>query len=149
MFGIDAVTRSVQVHWGNQFSVCPTVHPGEQIDVTAHTDWVELWVDAWDQQPRRNDGPERTAIAVTAHCFSRHATSTAELRRTVDAARTALSRQLVEVRDYDASGAALVGHLRLREVELRDLTRAHDEALRGALRHMVVLCRGVVEEQTE
>lgn len=146
MVGIDAITRSVHVHWDNQFSACPTVHPGAEIDASEQTAWVELWVDVWDEQPRRNDSPERAVIAVTVHCFSRHATATAEMRGVVDAVRSVLSRQLIEVRDYEQSVAPLVGHLRLRESELRDLTRAHDDALRGALRHVVVLCRGVVEE---
>jgi len=145
MVGIDAVTRSLHVHWADAFSGCATVHPGEQLDVGAQTAWVELWVDAWDEQPRRNDGPERMSVAVTVHCFSRHATETAELRTIADAARVALARQLIAVRDYEQSGSPLVGYVRLRETELRDLTRVHDEGLRGSLRHVVVLCRGVAE----
>lgn len=145
MVGIDAITRSIHVHWDSQFSPCPTLHPGEQIDTAAQTAWVELWVDVWDEEARRNDSPERAVVSVTVHCFSRHATATAEARGVVDAVRAALSRQLIAVRDYDQSGAPLIGRLRLRETELRDLTRAHDDALRGTLRHVVVLCRGVVE----
>lgn len=145
MVGIDAITRSLHVHWGDAFSACPTVHPGEQFDVAGRTAWVELWVDAWDEQPRRNDGPERMSVAVTVHCFSRHATETAESRAIADAARGALGRKLIEVRDFEQSGAPLLGYIRLRETELRDLTRVHDDALRGALRHIVVLCRGVAE----
>jgi hypothetical protein len=145
MVGIDAITRSVHVHWDGAFSACPTVHPGEQIDTAAQTSWVELWVDVWNEEPRRNDSAERAIVSLTVHCFSRHATATAEVRGVVDAARAALSRRLIEVRDYDVSGAPLIGRLRLRETELRDLTRAHDDALRGALRHVVVLCRGVME----
>lgn len=145
MVGINAITRSMHVYWDSQFSACATVHPGEQIDASAQTAWVELWVDVWDEAPRRNDSPERAVVAVTVHCFSRHATATAEVRGVMDAARSALSRQLIEVRDYEQSGAPLIGRLRLRETELRDLTRAHDDAMRGALRHIVVLCRGVVE----
>ena len=145
MVGIDAITRSVHVHWDGAFSACPTVHPGEQINTAAQTSWVELWVDVWDEQARRTESPERAVVSVTVHCFSRHATATADVRGVVDAARTALSRQLIAVRDYELSGAPLIGHLRMRETELRDLTRAHDDALRGAVRHIVVLCRGVVE----
>jgi hypothetical protein len=146
MVGIDAITRSVHVHWETAFSACPTVHPGQQIDTGDQSAWVELWVDVWDEQARRNESPERAVIALTVHCFSRHTTATAEARGVVDAARSALSRQLIEVRDYEQSGAPLIGHLRLREAELRDLTRAHDDSLRGAVRHVVVLCRGVMEE---
>lgn len=146
MVGIDAITRSVHVHWDSQFSACPTVRSGEQIDAAAQTAWVELWVDVWDEEPRRNDSPERAVVSVTVHCFSRHPTVTAKVRGVVDAARGALSRRLIEVRDYEQSGAPLIGRLRLREAELRDLTRAHDDALRGSLRHIAVLCRGVMEE---
>lgn len=146
MVGIDAIVRSLHVYWEGAFDICPTVHSGEQIDVADQTAWVELWIDNWDEQRRREDGPERIGIAVTVHCFSRHATDVGEIQRIVDAARSALSRQLVGIRDYDLSGTPLLGHLRLRETELRDLTRAHDDELRGTLRHIVVLCRGFVEE---
>ena len=146
MVGIDAITRSVHVHWADAFDVCPTVHPGEQIDTASTTAWVELWVDAWDEERGRNDGPQRLPVAVTVHCFSRHATETAEVHQLADGARGALSRRLIEVRDHSDVGAPLLGHLRLRESELRDMTRAHDDELRGAMRHVVVLCRGVVEE---
>lgn len=145
MVGIDAITRSVQVHWGSVFGACPTIHPGQQADLANDTAWVELWVDTWDEQPRRNDGPQRMTVAVTVHCFSRHPTDMAELRTIADAARGALGRQLIAVRDFEQEGAPVLGYLRLRETELRDLTRVHDEETRGALRHVVVLCRGVME----
>ena len=146
MVGIDAITRSVHVHWAETFDVCPTVHPGQQIDTVTATAWIELWVDAWDEEPGRNESPQRLPISVTAHCFSRHATDLADVHRLADGARGALSRQLIDVRDYDQLAAPLLGYLRLRESEMRDLTRAHDDELRGALRHVVVVCRGVVEE---
>lgn len=146
MVGIDAITRSVHVHWESAFDACPTLHPGQQVDLAAETAWVELWVDTWDEQPCRNGGPERMTVAVTVHCFSRHPTDLAELRTVADAARVALGRQFIAVRDYEQGDAPLLGYLRLREPELRDLTRVHAEETRGALRHVVVLCRGVAEE---
>ena len=146
MFGVDSVTRSLHVHWAGAFAACPTVHPGQEIDTAGPTAWVELWVEAWDEQLRRNVSQERMALAVTAQCFSRHLSETAEVRRAVDAARAALAMQLVEIRDYDQSGAPLLGFARLREAEVRDLTRMHDDGSRGGLRHLVVFCRGIAEE---
>lgn len=145
MVGIDAIVRSVQVHWNDVFDACPTVFPGQQIDVSSQTAWVELWVDLWDEQARREDGPERISVSATVHCFSRHEADTTEISRIADAGRAALTRQTVGVFDHGQSGAPLVGWLRLRESELREMTRSHDGDLRGALRHVVVLCRGTAE----
>ena len=87
MVGIDAITRSVHVHWGSAFGACPTIHPGQQANLANETAWVELWVDTWDEQPGRTDCPQRMTVAVTVHCFSRHPTDLAELRTIADAAR--------------------------------------------------------------
>lgn len=146
MLAIEDIVHSLHVHWANAFTVCPTVHPGQQIDTSTVTAWAELWVDSWDEERGRSDGPQRLPVSVTLHCFSRHATETSDVHRLADGARTALSRQLVEIRDYSEVGTPLLGYLRLRESELRDMTRAHDDELRGMLRHVVVLCRGVAEE---
>lgn len=146
MVGIDAITRSVHVHWGASFDACPTIHPGQQMETEDLAEWVELWVDSWGERARRGSGPDRTDVSVTVHCFSQHAAETARVHRVADAVRSALSGQLIAVRDYGMGGAPLVGRLRLREAELRELTRLDDDGLRGRLRHLVVLCRGSLEE---
>jgi hypothetical protein len=147
MISSEDITRSVQVHWRDTFEPpVTTIYAGEQVETSLLMEWVELWVDAWLDRVRRDVAPDELLVAITAHCFSRHATEATRVQALATSARAALARQMIDVHDYSESGPPLVAHLRTREAETRDLTRSHAETTRGVLHHVVVTVTAVVQE---
>lgn len=145
MVSCEAIVRSVQVHWRDQFTAAPTIYPGHQLDTSGLAAWVELWADATDDLVRRDGSPDQQAVWLTVHCFSRDRQAATLVQSLAALARDVIARQLIDVRDYEQSGDPLIARLRTREAEIRDLTRIDDAEHRGVLRHVVVTCRGRLE----
>lgn len=146
MVSSEMLVRSVQVSWRDEFSAAPTIYPGMQLETAAVPAWVELWVDAQDEFVRRDGSPDQQAVWVSVHCFSRDAQAATRVQGLADAARNVISRRMIDVRDYSLSGEPLIGRLRMREAEVRDLTRDEGTDTRGVLRHIVLTSRGRLEE---
>ena len=142
MVTAEAITRSLHDHWSVGFTASTTAYPGQQLETSALADWVELWVEMWDEAIRRDVAPCAVDVAVTVHCFSRSVSAVTRGQRLADAARSVLSHQTIEVRDFEMSGEPLLGHVRLREAETRDLTRRDGDENRGVLQHVVVVVGG-------
>jgi hypothetical protein len=146
MVSCEMIVRSVQARWRDEFVAAPTVYPGQQLDTSGLAAWVELWVDAWDEPVRREISPDRQSVWLSVHCFTREPLQATRVHNLAAAARDIVSRRTIEVRDYTLSEEPLIARLRMREAEARDLTRDEGAADRGVLRHVVVMCRGRLEE---
>ncbi|REJ71578.1 MAG: hypothetical protein DWQ34_06095 [Planctomycetota bacterium] len=149
MVTAEAITRSVQTFWAAGFSASATVYPGQQADTSALEEWVELWIESWEEAVRRDASPHIVRVNVTVHCFSRSATAATRVQELADAARDVLARQTIVIRDYDESGTPVLGHVRLREAEMHDMTRPQGAEHRGVLRHAVVAINGRAESLAE
>ena len=149
MLTVEAIERSVQVYWRDNFpAVAVTVYAGQRVDGASFSEWVELWLDVWDERIRRTGARAGMTLFITVHCFSRDLTQTGRLQQIADAVRETLSTQTINVRDYSLSGTPMVGHLRAGEPELRVLTRRRLNAAEDPLRQVTVSFRAVVEEAT-
>ena len=148
MVDCEMMVRSVLVCWRHEFSAAATIYAGQQINTAGLPAWVELWVDAWDDAVRRNGSPDQQWVWVSVHCFSREPLEATRVQRLAAAARVVLARRLIDVRDYSTSDEPIVARIRMRESDARELTREEGEETRGVLRHIVVTCRGRVEEFT-
>jgi len=147
MISGEDITRSVQIWWRDNFPpAVTTIYPGQQIETSQLAEWVELWVDAWNDRLRRDVAPDELLASITVHCFSRHPTQATRVQSLADGARAALARQMIDVLYFSVSGAPVVAQLRTREAETRDLTRSHSETTRGMLHHVVVTVTAVVQE---
>ena len=147
MISGEDITRSVQVYWRDTLSpAVTTVYPGQQVETSQLTEWVELWIDAWNDRLRRDAAPDELLVSITVHCFSRHPTQATQVQALADGARGVLARKLISIADFSMSGTPVVAQLRTREAETRDLTRSHGETTRGVLHHVVVMVTAVVQE---
>jgi hypothetical protein len=146
MVSCEMVVRSVQVCWRDEFAAAPTIYPGQQIDTSGLAAWAELWVDAWDEAVRRDISPDQQWVWLTVHCFTREPLEATHIHNLAATARGIISRRTIDVRDFSLSGEPLLARLRMHEAEARDLTRDEGAADRGVLRHVVVTCRGRLEE---
>jgi hypothetical protein len=146
MVSCEMMVRSVQVCWRDEFAAAPTIYPGQQIDTSGLAAWAELWVDAWDEPVRRDSSPDQLWVWLTVHCFTREPLQATRVHHLAATARGVISRRTINVRDYSSSEEPVIAHLRMREAETRDLTRDEGAADRGVLRHIVVTCRGRLEE---
>lgn len=143
----DVIQASLQVHWADQVGgEYPTVYGGQQLDLTGETGWYELWVQSWLGGAQRTQGHEHREVLVSVHVFARSRLDLGLIHAMTDRARRALIHQLVVLRDYDLSEAPEVGVLRLREVDVRNLTRVDREQGGIGLEHHLVTCRGMAEE---
>lgn len=149
MLTVESIERSVQVYWRDTFpAVAVTVYPGQRIDGTSLTEWVELWLDVWDERIRRTGARAGLTLFITVHCFSRDLTQTARLQQIADATRETLASKTISVLDYSLSGTPTVGHVRIGEPELRVLTRRRLNAEEDPLRQVTASFRAIVEEAT-
>ena len=149
MLTVESIERSVQVFWRDTFPpVAVTVYPGQHIDGGAITEWVELWLDVWDERIRRAGARAGLTLFITVHCFSRDVTQTARLHQIADAVRETLASKTIIVRDFSLSGTPTVGHVRVGEPELRVLTRGRMNAAEDPLRQISASFRALVEEAT-
>lgn len=146
MVNCEAIVRSVQVYWRDEFTAAPTIYAGQRLDTAGLAAWVELWVDATEDIVRRDGSADQQSVWLTVHCFSRDRQALTLVNGVAASARSAIARRLIAVRDFEQSGDPIIARLRTREADVRDLTRIDDDEQRGVLRHLVVTCRGRLEE---
>lgn len=121
-----------------------TQFPGVPLDAAELECWYEFWVSQLDEPPHRTAGKERRSLVIDLHCFARGR----DKRRAAglaDAAQTALAHTELPVRPA-GSQEAPVGWLRLRECQLRDLTRESTAVAQLPLQHVMASIAAVLEE---
>lgn len=146
-FGQEAMAGSLFAHWSENFPLAvATVYPGTQIDAAGQSEWVEIWVNAWQRAPRRTAGKEQVDVSVTVHCFVERTLDKGRILELADAAKATLEHQQVAVTDQAVSGTPVVGHVQLFETQTQVLTRADREAGQHGLQHVVLTTAGLATE---
>ena len=146
-FGQKALAGSLFAYWGENFPLSvATVYPGTQIDAVGQSEWVEIWINAWQRDPRRSAGKEQVDVSVTVHCFVEPTLEKGRMLELADAAKATLEHQQVPVTDQSSSDAPVVGHLQLFETQTRTMTRQDRDAGRHGLQHVVLTTVGLATE---
>ncbi len=123
----------------------PVVLPGRALDAETTAEWIELACDTVDGVPQRDTPAELREITVTLQVFVRNSTHTARIQELAEAARGLINGRLIEIVDRTLSDEPVIGAMRFREADVRDLTRVHAAHQRRPLRHIVVTARGLVQ----
>lgn len=137
MISMEAVRAVVETHWSEHFILVPTAYAEQRLDADRAPAWAELWVSSTDDRLRRAGGPDRIDLTVTVHLFVRDVDTGRLAERLIDSARAAID------------GVDLIAEtvrISLRELAVRDLSRRQAETDLRAVRHVVVIARGVAEE---
>ena len=126
--------RAVELRWAAEGPDVPTAFAGAPLEADALPAWCELWAALDAGQPAR--GTSRAAATVTAHVFARESPDCRLAEQILDQAAAALAGKTLPLP---------AGHLRLREPEVRDLTRDRAAASPAVLRHLVLTIPAVAE----
>ncbi|QDU42584.1 hypothetical protein Mal52_10470 [Symmachiella dynata] len=146
-FGQEALAGSLFAHWSDNFPLAvTTVYPGTQIDAAGQSEWLEIWINAWQRDPRRSAGKEQVDVSVTVHCFVERTLDKGRILELADATKSTLEHQQVSVTDQSLSDPPVVGHLQLFETQTRTMTRRDRDAGRHGLQHVVLVTSGVATE---
>lgn len=146
MITLEQLSTALQRHVAEEMPEnVPLVLPGVVLDAETTAEWIEFSCDAVDGVVQRDSPAELQEVSVTLQVFVRASRQTTRVQALADAARSIISRRLIDVHDQTVSDEPVIGSVRLREADVRDLTRVHAAEQRRALRHVVVTARGVVQ----
>ncbi|MCA9031116.1 MAG: hypothetical protein KDA66_09930 [Planctomycetaceae bacterium] len=142
---LQHITRSLHSYWAANFTVpVPTCFPGVPTRIDNAPAWIEIWVDALREPPRRRNSPEATYVLITIHAFSRHEQDKLQAQTLVDSAAELLSQTTIPI--YDELQQPL-GWLAIQEPQTRDLTRA--SSYPGHLtQHLVLSLSAIAQRST-
>jgi hypothetical protein len=120
--------------------------PGRQLDTESIGEWIELWCDDALGVVQRDQPPERREIALTVHVFVRPSNQTTRVHELAETTRRAFHARTISIIEPGDEDGGIVGVIRFREADVRDLTRLHAEVERRPLHHLVVTVRGTAQE---
>jgi hypothetical protein len=150
MISLDTLISTLQRHVTTELPEgLPLVLPGVVLDAEATPEWIEFSCDAIGGVVQRETPAELREVNVTLQVFARGSTQTTRVQALAEIARGIVSGRLVEVVDRTISDEPVIGAVRFREADVRDLTRVHAAHQRRALRHVVVTARGMVQAFVE
>jgi hypothetical protein len=150
MISLDHLVTTLQRHVATELPEdLPLVLPGIVLDAETTPEWVAFSCDAIDGVVQRQSPAELQEISVTLQVFVRATTNTTRIQALAELVRAVVSGRLIEVIDRTTSDEPVVGAIRFREADVRDLTRVHAAQQRRALRHVVITARGVVQAFVE
>lgn len=144
MITLVNLTAALQLAWNEaEGERTPTQFPGMSLDATHLSDWYEFWITQIEQPPQREPGVETLTVLLDLHCFSRRGDKR-HVMEMGDRVRQVYSRRALPF-VAGTDGAVREGIIRLREAEVRDLTRETSGVISLPLQHLVVSCAGRVE----
>lgn len=146
MISLEALVTTLQVHAASELPEdLPLVLSGIVLDAETTPEWIEFSCDAVTGVPQRDGPAELREVAVTLQVFVRASRHTARVQALAETARALFSGRTITVVDRTDSAEPVIGGVRFREADVRDLTRVHATHQRRALRHLVVTVRGIVQ----
>ncbi len=146
MISLDHLIVTLQRHVASEIPEgVPLVLPGIVLDAEATAEWIEFSCEEISGVAQRDSPAERRELSVTLQVFVRASTHTARVQALAESARAILSGRLIDVIDRTQSDEPVIGAIRFREVDVRDLTRLHAAQQRRPLRHLVITARGAVQ----
>jgi hypothetical protein len=146
MISLDVLISTVQRHVASELPEnLPLVLPGMVLDAETTPEWVEFSCDAIDSPPQRSTPAELREVSVTLQVFARASRQTIHVHQLAQTVRAIVSGRLIDVIDRTVSDEPVIGGIRFREADVRDLTRIHAAQQRRPLRHVAVTARAVVQ----
>ncbi|QDT52160.1 hypothetical protein Pan44_01690 [Caulifigura coniformis] len=150
MISLDVLTTTLQRHLALELpDGLPLALPGIVLDAETTPEWIEFSCDAMDGVAQRDSPAELRDVRVTLQVFVRTSIHTTRIQALAETARAVISGRVIDVIDRTASDEPVIGAIRFREADVRDLTRLHAAQQRRPLRHVVVTARGVVHAFAE
>ncbi|WP_437206448.1 hypothetical protein [Planctomicrobium sp. SH664] len=144
MLSITLISRELQKFWAASAPAgVPTQFPGVPLIAAGLDCWYEFWITAAEEEPQRVPGATTMRLLVDVHCFSRSANKL-RVMELVDQIREGLCQQKFPLLTGDTPPLT-AGFLRLRESQLRDLSREKEGDSRLTLQHLVVSLTAVAE----
>jgi hypothetical protein len=146
MITLEQLVTSLQSHVASELpEEVPLVLPGIVLDAETTPEWIEFSWDAVSGVVQRESPAEVRDVSVTLQVFVRASKQTARVQALAEIARGVFSGRTIEVIDYTDSAEPVVGAVRFREADVRDLTRVHAAHQRRALRQVVVTVNGTAQ----
>lgn len=146
MISLDTLIVTLQRHVAAELpDDIPLVLPGVILDAESTAEWIEFSCEEVSGVAQRDTPAERRELTVTLQVFVRASNHTTRIQVLAETARGVVSGRLIEIVDRTDSAEPVIGAIRFREADMRDLTRVHAAHQRRALRHVVVTARGVVQ----
>jgi hypothetical protein len=146
MISLDVLITTLQRHIASELPEdLPLVLPGIVLDAETTPEWVEFSCDAIGGLPQRVTPAEVREVSVTLQVYARTSRQTVRVHQLAEAVRAIVSGRLINVIDRTVSDEPVIGGIRFREADVRDLTRVHAAHQRQPLRHAVVTVRGRVQ----
>jgi hypothetical protein len=146
MISLDQLIATLQRHVASELPEdLPFALPGIVLDAEATPEWIEFSCDAIDGVIQRPTPAELREISVTLQVFVRASTQTTRVQALTELTRAIVSGRFIEVIDRTISDEPVIGAIRFREADVRNLTRVHAAHQRRALRHVVVTACGVMQ----
>ncbi len=140
------VSATVFRHWAEGLGeTTPTLFPGLRGDTSSWSEWYEIWVDQWSARPQRQHAPELSDVRVTVHAFVKAGNDLGRIQELMRQAQTLLNGRTLAIVDPEQSGAPILGYLKLREPDVKELTRMDADASRHGLQHHVAQWRGIAQ----
>jgi hypothetical protein len=150
MISLDHLITTLQRHVATELPEdLPLVLPGFVLDSETTPEWIEFSCDAIGGVVQRDTPAELREISVTLQVFVRSSREMTRVHALAELARAVVSGRLIDVIDRTISDEPVIGAVRFREADVRDLTRVHAANQRRALRHVVVTARGIVQAFVE
>lgn len=141
----DLITRNLHTYWDTSYPLSvTTIYPAVAVDTESLTEWQEIWIDTWTRQPRRASASPIIDLSVSVHVFVRQTNDKTRLHQLSEAARDTLDGNTIAVNDFDQSGSPIVGYVKLREPQTRDLTRGRQNQ-GDPLTHHLITYAGTAE----
>jgi len=145
MISLDDLTTTLQRHVASELPEdLPLALPGIVLDAETTAEWIEFSCDAIDGVVQRDSPVQIREVSVTLQAFVRTSIHTTRIHALAEIARAIISGRLIDVLDRTISDEPVIGAIRFREADVRDLTRIHAAHQRRPLRHVVVTARGVL-----
>lgn len=115
------------------------LQPGDSLQQSPATVWAEFWIDRLSTSVTRRSSPRETEFSLTINCFARPPQSASAATHLADALSSCLRHAHIPLNVPDPAS----GVLRLREPELRDVSRPATAKSAG-LWHWILSVRGTV-----
>jgi hypothetical protein len=118
------------------------LQPGDSLQHSPASAWAEFWIDRISTSISRRSSPRETEFSLTINCFARPPQSTSAATQLANALSDCLRQSDVPLNVQEPS----CGTLRLREPELRDVSRPATAKTAG-LWHWIVSVKGTAPSE--
>jgi len=141
------ITESVCAYWSEVIGIwLPTIYPGREVDSTEWREWNEINLSTWRGPVQRSGGWERLRVHLTCHVFVRSGANLGRGAEIAERIRLVTNQACLPVVDSHSVGGQIVGHLRLYEPEVKNLSRTESDPGGSGIEQWTIGWKGFAEE---